>query len=217
MKNILIIIALASLLYSCKKSSSTGSANKITGKMVLCSNGVENPYLTNTVIDLFQQNYGSNNNSKVLASTTIDAQGNFSFSYNTSNGLDKLTIRETGGYGFNPVITGLPIQDIANLKVFYSARYNLVVNLNATKPYSNLDTLKVLKGDSTITLKRPGPFTNRRLFKINSFTVSPEMKFEKNIETIKASLNNTINLDKEFVVENSKLCGDTVYVNVDVR
>ena len=31
-----------------------------------------------------------------------------------------------------------------------------------------------------------------------------------------ASLNNTIDLSKGYAIDNRKLCGDTVYVNIDI-
>ena len=89
--------------------------------------------------------------------------------------------------------------------------------MNAIKPYTNLDTLYVLKGDFLNTLKIPGPFINRRLYRINSFPVLPEMIYGNNGDNVKASLNNNVDLTKGYVIENNKLCGDTVYVNIDVR
>ena len=215
MKNIFLIILIAFIATSCKKEGKT--TYTIKGQMLICINGVEKPYLINTAINLFQQKDGSNNKSKVLANTIIDANGNFIFTYNTNNSYDSLIIREGSGFGFNNIITDVPIKNINNLKVFYAARYNLVVSLNVLKPYTNLDTILVIKPDSIISMKIPGPFTNRRLFKLIDFPARPEMIYGKNEEIQKAYLNTNIDLSKSYVIENSKLCGDTVYVNIDVK
>jgi hypothetical protein len=65
-----------------------------------CNNEVLNPVFINEGIGLFQQKNGLNNNSKVLANTTTDTKGNFSFTYETDNTLDKLIIRASSGFWF---------------------------------------------------------------------------------------------------------------------
>ena len=217
MKNIFLIILIAFIAASCKKEGK--ETLTIKGQMLSCIDGVEKPYLTNTAIDLFQQKDGSNNKSKVLANTVIDANGNFIFTYNTTNSFDKLMIRASSGFGFGRIITEIPVQSISNLKIYFAATYNLVVSLNALKPYTSSDTLYILRPDTfPITIvKIPGPFINKRVFKVGRLPALPEMIYGKNEGIQNAYLNTNIDLSKSYVIENSKLCGDTVYVNIDVK
>ena len=215
MKNIVIFTAMALLINSCKKTPET--IYTLKGQIIGCINGNVTPNLKNTAIDLFQKNDGSNFNAKVLATTTTDANGNFAFAYSTTNGGDKLIVRTAAGFGFADLMTNIPIGDISNLKIYYSGGYNLVVGLNVTKPYNITDTLILVKPDSLRLIKIPGPFVSGRVFKINNRAVNPSLNYLINGDIIKCRLNNTIYLDKEFIIENNKLCGDTVYVNIDVR
>lgn len=202
------------LLSNCKKENTT---YKLKGQIVLCNNGLETSF-ANEEIDLFQTKGGSNNNSKVLGKTKTDAQGNFSFEYATNNIDDRLVVRVSTGSGFLNLISGIPADNISDLKVCYSARYNLVVGLNVTKPYTNNDTLYVENVLTQNNIKIAGPFTSKRLYVVGSKSVSSQMNYGGNIEKIRCSLNGTNDsFTKQFLVENSKLCGDTVYVNLDIK
>ena len=214
MKNIIIILTVSITIFSCKKASVT---HTIKGQFINCNNGVTTPTFVNTAIDLFQQKGGSNNNSKVLANTTTDAQGNFIFSYSTTNTRDKLIIRASSGFGFANLMEGIPLEDISNLKVNIPPLYNLVISLNVTNPFTNSDTLSVIRADSNIVKKIAGPFVSKRLFVWKNYGLLGTLNYGSNGAVLPAGLNNSLNFNKGYVIENSKLCGDTVYVNIDVR
>lgn len=204
------------IFYSCKKDKNSSNSHTIKGSFVNCNNGNSTYNYNNTVIDLFQQSNGSNNNSKVLANTSTDSQGNFTFNYNTSNIRDKLIIRTSTGFGFFKIIEGIPIEDLPNLKIF-TGNYGLVVSLNVTKPYTNNDTLVIIKPDSNLLKKYSGPFVSGRIFSCKNVGILGPVYYESNGAILQAGLNNFLDLNKSYVIENSKLCGDTVYVNIDVR
>ena len=212
-KNIIIILTVSITLFSCKKASLT---HTIKGQFINCSNNQSINY-DNTALDLFQQNNGSSNNSKVLANTTTDAQGNFTFSYSTTNTRDKLIIRASSGFDFASLMEGIPLEDISNLKVNIPPLYNLVISLNATNPFTNSDTLSVIRADSNIVKKIAGPFVSKRLFVWKNYGLLGTLNYGSNGAILQAGLNNSLNYNKGYAIENSKLCGDTVYVNIDVR
>ena len=214
MKNLKIIV-LSLIIFGCKKQSP--NTYTIKGQLLNCNNGVTTPTFVNTSIDLFQQNGGSNNNSKVLANTTTDAQGNFTFSYSTTNTRDKLIIRASSGFDFASLMEGIPLEDISNLKVNIPPLYNLVISLNVTNPFTNSDTLSVIRADSNIVKKIAGPFVSKRLFVWKNYGLLGTLNYGSNGAILQAGLNNSLNYNKGYAIENSKLCGDTVYVNIDVR
>ena len=215
MKNIIIILTVSITIFSCKKASVT---HTIKGQFINCNNGVTTPTFVNTAIDLFQQKGGSNNNSKVLANTTTDAQGNFIFSYSTTNTRDKLIIRASSGFGFLKIMEDIPLEDLTNLKVILPA-YNLVVKLNVIKPYTINDTLVYGKPNSGSDFKIAGPFVNGRLFKAENVLLTNTLKYSLNEYFVPYKINDpfgTFNR-QAYSIENSKLCGDTIFVNIDVR
>ena len=91
------------------------------------------------------------------------------------------------------------------------------MSLNVTNPFTNLDTLNIIRSDSNIVKKIAGPFTSRRVFVWKDYGLISNLNYGSNGAILPAGLNNTLNLNKGYVIENSKLCGDTVYVNIDVR
>ncbi|MCY7291047.1 MAG: hypothetical protein LH615_02585, partial [Ferruginibacter sp.] len=145
----------------------------------------------------------------------------------TDNNNDKLIIRESSGNGFNYLISNILVgQDISDIKIYLGGgRYNLVVGLNVTNAHTNLDTLYVKDFRGGIPtpqningLPVPGPFTNRRLY-YTSMSLSPNLIYGENVENIGCNLNRLTNnlFGKQFLIQNSKVCGDTVYVNLDIR
>lgn len=217
MKNLIIMVGLTLMINSCKKNED--STNTIKGQIFNCNNGVLIPNYLNRTIDLFQQKNGSNNDSKVLANTTTDAQGNFSFTYSTNNSSDKLMLRASSGFGFSTLMEEIPIEDINNLKVVLPA-YNLVVGLNVIKLYSNNDSLYITKPDSNSLFKIKGPFISGRLFTCKNVLLRGTLKYSSNEQKLSSGVyngNTGVDLSKIYLVENNKLCGDTVYVNIDVR
>ena len=217
MKNIIIILTVSITIFGCKKQSP--NTYTIKGQLLNCNNGVTTPTFVNTSIDLFQQNGGSNNNSKVLANTTTDAQGNFTFSYTTTNTFDKLIIRSSSGFGFLKIIEDIPLEDLTNLKVILPA-YNLVVGLNVIKPYTTNDTLYATRPDSNLIFRIVGPFVSGRLFRCKNVLLNKTLSFKTNEQKLSSGVYSGLfglDLSKNYLIENSKLCGDTVYVNIDVR
>ena len=216
MKNLYIIVSIIFIAVSCKKDSP--KLYTIKGQLLNCSNGITVPTFTNTTIDLFQLNNGSNNKSKVIASTTTDNQGNFTFSYYTNNKYDKLIIRTSSGFGFFKIMEGIPLKAIDNLKVILPA-YNLVVGLNVSKAYTSSDTLFYGKPVIANDFKLAGPFSTGRLFKSTNILFLNTLSYSDNEQFVSYRINNPFGAfnRKMFIIENSKLCGDTVYVNIDVK
>ena len=219
MKKYIILSIAIFILNSCKKATET--TYTIKGKFVKCTNGIETAMLPNEPIDLFQKNNGSNNNSKVIANTITNADGTFIFTYSSIHSQDKLLIRASSGFGFVSYIEGLPLlQDIPNLKIQTFSQYNLAVNLNVVKPYTNADTLFYGRPDIGTDIKIAGPFVTGRLFKIINAPLRSTLYYESNTEYIPFRINDPFGqfTRKEFTVNNSNLCGsDTVFVNIDVR
>ncbi len=200
---------------NCKKEN---TAYNLKGRIVLCYNtGVITPF-ANEPIDLFQTYNGGNYKSRVLGNTSTDAQGNFSFNYITDDRDEKLAIRASSGFGFIKIVKGIPVQNISDLKVYYSGRYNLVIGLNVTKPYTNSDTLYISDLINLGYIKKAGPFVSGRV-SVQPGVALNEPEYENNKGIIYSGLNSNTNLifNKEFIIENSKLCSDTVYVNLDIR
>ena len=216
MKNFIILLSSVFIFISCKKTIDSKTYT-IKGKFVKCTNGVETPMLINEPIDLFQKNNGSNNNSKVLANTNTDVNGNFIFTYTTKNIVDRLIIRASSGFGFADYMKDIPLENLENLKVYTPPLFNLVVSLNVIKAYTSNDTLSILKPDSNLIKKIVGPFVSGRVFNCKNVGIPNTYNYISNDLILQCGLNKFINLNKEYKVENNKLCGDTVYVNIDVR
>jgi hypothetical protein len=221
MKQIIFFLTLIILFTNCKKDKVT---HTIKGKYISCVNAIQTP-IANSGIDLFQQRDGSNYKSQVLGNTVTDAQGNFTFTYTTDNTRDLLIIRESSGFGFNRIIEDIPVgKDVNDIRILSNGGiYNLVVRINVIKTYINLDTLFVQDFRNTNPNVNPrglpiaGPFYNSRLYAV-SRSAYP-LKYNTNKDIIYYSLNNLSSnpFSKEFTIENSKLCGDTVYVNLDIK
>ena len=216
MKNILILISIILLVSNCKKEK---TQRIISGQILNCNNGVGAPDFKNIEINLFQQKNGSNNKSKVLANTTTDSDGNFTFYYNTENTYDKLKIRTSSGFGFFILLEDIPIEDIRNLKIIRPS-YNLVVSLNVTKPFTSNDTLFVSKPDSNTIFKIVGPFISGRIFKSKNVPLNGTLNYNENKQKITSGVYNSAtayDLSKFYNIEKNKFCIDTVYVNIDVK
>ncbi len=113
----------------------------------------------------------------------------------------------------------IPLENLENLKVILPA-YNLVVGLNVIKPYTSNDSLYITKPDSNTIFKIRGPFVSGRLFKSKNVLLSGTLKYGDNEQKISSGVyngNTGIDLSKSYTIENSKLCGDTVFVNIDLR
>ncbi len=108
--------------------------------------------------------------------------------------------------------------NIDNLKVILPA-YNLVVGLNVTKPYTSSDTPVYGRPDSGNDFKVAGPFVSGRLFKATNVLLRGNVKYSINEDFIPFKINNPFGVfeRKYYNIENTKLCGDTVYVNIDVK
>lgn len=215
MKNLIIILSLIVCFTSCKKVK---VSNSIKGQIVVCYSPTNQVSYANSKIELYQQNNGTNSKSQILATTTTDANGNFTFEYSTDNSNDNLIIRESSGFGFSNIMTGIPLKTMDNLKIYYSGRYNLVVSLNVTKPYTNNDTLYVANPKTLNYVKKAGPFFNGRYYFESSVPVKPDPNYSYNTENLRFVINNDNNsFNKDFQIETNKLCGDTVYVTLDIR
>ncbi len=214
MKNIITIFILLFFAF-CKKEK---IAYILKGQVVLCYSPTNQVGYKNKRIELFQQKNGIDRKGEIIGTTTTDSSGNFNFGYTTSNIIDKIKIRESSGFGISDIITAIPVKNIDNLKVYYSGRYNLVVSLNVIKPYTNNDTLFVSNLKNLTYIKRAGLFVNGRYYTEISVPIKPDINYEFNNEKLFYVLNNNDNtFIKDFKIENSKLCGDTVYVTLDIK
>ncbi len=117
------------------------------------------------------------------------------------------------------MLTEIKLQKLSdNLKIYYAGRFNLAVVLNVTNAYTISDTLYVNGYNLQAPLKFVGPFVNGRLFSAGGVTTSSEMLYPINNEILNYKIRNSgVIMSKEYTVPNSKLCGDTVYVNLDIR
>ena len=218
MKNLIFILSLAILLSSCKKEKLTYS---ITGQLVSCGS---TQYTANSYVDLFQQRNGGNYKSEIVATTTTDSEGKFSFTYIPNNNLDDvLILRQSSGNSFINLVEGIPIKNISDFKYYYSGfAYNLVVSLNVQKPYTANDTLYV-QSCSTVNpngIKIPGPFVSGRLFVVPGLALRPKVNYSGNTQNINAGLNSslsTVFAKDYFVPFPTKWGGDSIYVNLDIR
>ncbi len=215
MKKFIIFISIVALFTNCKKEKVSYT---IKGQVVLCFNGTQTPQ-ANKTIELYQQKNGTNVNAEVLSTTTTDNNGDFTFTYTTTNLSDGLIIRESSGFGYYNLIAGVPIININDMKIYYLGRYNLVVSLNVTKPYTNNDTLYVNNLKNLTYIKKAGPFTSGRIYKEGDVGFLEDRYYGGNKQTLYCGLNSLSNFifNKDFIIENSKLCGDTVYVSLDIK
>lgn len=216
MKKLILIILYSIFFGACKKDKM--STNMLKGQIIVCYSPINQIPYASSKIELYQQKNGTNINSQTLATTTTDVNGNFIFEYSTDNPNDNLTIRESSGFGISNIMTGIPLKNIDNLKIYYNGRYNLVVNLNVTKPYTNSDTLYISNPKTLNYVKKAGPFINGRYFVESGVSVKPDPNYGFNSENIRYVINNDNNsFNKDYQVETNKLCGDTVYVSLDIK
>jgi hypothetical protein len=216
MKNLIVFISIAVLFTNCKKEKVTYT---IKGQITICYSPTNQVSYANSKIDLFQQKNGTFSGAQTLANTTTDANGNFAFDYTTDNQNDNLIIRESSGFGYSNIMTGIPLKNIDDLKIYYNGRYNLVVSLNVTKLYTNSDTLSIRNLNGGINPKIAGPFVNGRIYKEVGIGFLRDIVYTGTEQTLNYRIYTSQNLDftKDFIVENSKLCGDTVYVSLDIK
>lgn len=204
-------------LGACKKDKIT--TNTIQGQIVVCYSPTNQVAYANSKIELYQQKDGTNIKAEILSTTTTDNIGNFTFTYATTNLSDKLIIRESSGFGYSNLITGIPIKDVNDLKVYFAGRYNLVVSLNVTKPYTTSDTLSIRNLNGGVNPKIAGPFRNGRIYKEVGIGFLRDIVYTGTEQTLNYRIYSSQILDfsKDFIVENNKLCGDTVYVSLDIK
>lgn len=215
MKNLIIFISIAILFTNCKKEKVTYT---IKGQIIICYSPTNQVSYANSKIDLFQQKNGTFSGAQTLANTTTDTNGNFTFDFTTDNQNDNLIIRESSGFGNSNIMTGIPLKNIDDLKIYYNGRYNLVVSLNVTKTYTNSDTLYISNPKTLNYVKKAGPFINGRYFVESGVSVKPDPNYEFNSENIRYVINNDNNsFNKDYKVVTNKLCGDTVYVSLDIK
>lgn len=214
MKNIILVIITISIICSCKKEK---VSYKLSGQLSSCFANVKRAY-ANEEIRLYQKNPGFfSNDDKALATTKTDNNGNFSFDYFAENTNNKVAIQASSGFGFNTLVSQIPVKNIDNAD-FYLGGYNLVVSLNVTKPYTNSDTLYVSNLKTLIFVKKAGPFVSGRYYVETNVPVKPEVNYEFNSEDLRYVINDNSNtFYTDFKIENNKLCGDTVYVTLDIK
>ena len=65
--------------------------------------------------------------------------------------------------------------------------------------------------------KITGPFNTGRVFVSKNVLLTETLKYGLNKAILQVGLNTFVNIDKEYFLEDSKLCGDTVFVTIDIR
>ena len=219
MKTIISLLSFTLIfIFGCKKEKVTYS---LTGQLVSCGS---TQYTANSYVDLFQQRNGGNYKSEIVATTTTDSDGKFSFTYTPNNNLDNvLILRQSSRFGFVNLVEGIPIKNIPDFKYYYSGSgYHLIVSLNVQKPYTANDTLYVYIPGSTAATeyKAAGPFVSGRIItKINQ-GFYPKVNYSGTEQTIRSGLliggNDVFN--KTYTVPFPTKCeGDSIYVNLDIR
>ncbi len=213
MKKIILFIIVAILFTNCKKEK---VAYTITGQFLPCTG-----YNNTDNYEIYQKKNGSKVNAEILATTKTDANGNFSFNYTTSNLNDKLTLRQSSGFGYSEIIAEINLGDISNL-IIGRPLYHLILSLNVTKPYTSNDTLFIRRATlyNPIDFKIAGPFTSGRLLsKINS-SYYPEVIFNGTFQVLECGMKtpNYNEFQKDYIVPRPTKCdGDSVYVTLDIK
>jgi hypothetical protein len=213
MKNIISILIIFLLLFSCKKEKVSYT---ITGRFLPCTG-----YNNTDNYEIYQKKNGSNVNAEILATTKTDANGSFSFTYITSNLNDKLTLRQSSGFGYSEILENIDLGDIPNL-IIGRPLYHLILSLNVTKPYTSNDTLFVLRATlyNPISFKIAGPFVSGRLLKIVNAGFYPSASYGNTRQLIEWGMKTPSYNDlttEYFVPMPTKCSGDSVYVSLDIK
>jgi hypothetical protein len=213
MKNIIILLAMSAIFFSCKKEK---VAYTITGQFLPCTG-----YNNTDIYEIYQKKNGSNVNAEILATTKTDANGNFSFTYTTSNLNDKLTLRQSSGFGYSEIIGEINLGDISNL-IIGRPLYHLILSLNVTKPYTSNDTLFIRRATlyNPIDFKIAGPFTNGRLLSKINLSYYPEVIFGGTFQVLEWGMKtpNYNEFQKDYNVPRPTKCsGDSVYLSLDIK
>lgn len=208
--DILILVLLLLSFQSCKKD---GPTFIVSGRLLEDCSMKPVP---NQSLDLFQEylmGLDGRLNGGILAQTTTDANGNFSFEFKDEHG-STYSIRRPAGLGYKKLIENIPQnQSIFNINVFKSLTSHIKVSLQVSNAYTTSDTLFITDfRNLSKKLKVAGPFLNGTLYTAEDFPILNN-NYAANIESIGYKINNANWTILPFTFNNC----DTTIINVPIK
>ena len=168
MKNLIIIIILISSLTNCKKILSVSEPEHyISGHLYNDCNGIP---IKNRGLYMYRE-AEIRGDETTKGTCTTDSTGYFKLDYKAlSNGIP-LEIRFANSNYAIVYLTGNPIVNIDNAKLYGISTCNITVKLNVTNPKTSGDTLYVTDFRNSSSLKIPGPFVSGTVYTANNFNL----------------------------------------------
>jgi len=211
----LTLTSIILLFSSCKDdidSPGDGPTYTITGKLYQdCSM----QSVANQAVDLFQE-YSTGVgglNGGILAQTTTDVNGKFTFNFKDMDGFTE-SIRIPAGQGYTKLLENIPQnQSISNIDVFISLTSNIQISLQVSNTYTSSDTLFITDfRNLSEKLKVAGPFLNGTLYTAINFPILNK-KYTGNGESLGYKINNGNWIILPFTFNNC----DTTIINVPIN
>ena len=216
------ILSLGFLLisfHSCKKgidSPGDGPTYTITGRLFQDCNMQP---VANQQVDLFQE-YSTGVgglNGGILAATTTDANGNFTFDFKDMDGFTE-SIRIPAGQGYTKLIENIPQnQSISNMEVYKTIYTNFQVYLNVFNPHPNTDTLVIANFETNTEMRIPCPLSSGILYTATNYQLLNVAYGDNNYKRITWYFNqyNGTLYEKTFKID--KFCNDTVFTTIEIN
>ena len=153
----------------------------VKGRILNSCNGV--PFANQEIA--LKQSSSLSGRGGVLNTTSTDANGYFTFTYNSSDCIDgeNMSINCSG-----PIIEYIPTQQNIEIGTFFSYGIaNFTISLVTSRPFTSADTLYYT--NYVYPLSNParikiGPFTNQVLDSIVSFSLGGPFKYGVNYSTL---------------------------------
>ena len=197
MKNLIIIIILISSLTNCKKILSVSEPEHyISGHLYNDCNGIP---IKNRGLYMYRE-AEIRGDETTKGTCTTDSTGYFKLDYKAlSNGIP-LEIRFANSNYAIIYLTGNPIVNIDNAKLYGISTCNITVKLNVTNPKTTNDTLYVNDyRNPAVNLKVAGPFTSGILYSAVNFNLLvPNYPINNLRLSYSFNLNATTAVDKYF-------------------
>lgn len=214
---IIIPSVILALFSSCKKNDD-GTSYSVSGTIYEDCNGQPAAGLS---IELLQDVSGNvltgQTSGGTLATTTTDANGNFSFEYNDQNPQEiSIISRESGNV--NHIMSGIPWR--TNLSGLIAYRHapttNIQVAVNVINAHTANDTLVIADYTTMDVLKIPGPFQSGILYTAVNFPLlTMEYNGEKKYLNWYFNQNTSTHQSQEFIV--NRFCSDTIKVVANIN
>ena len=173
MKNLIIGIALITMVGGCKKILNPSEPEHyISGHLYNDCSGTP---IKNRGLYIYREGLrGAGETTK--GTCTTDSTGYFKMDYRANNAGEPLELRFANSNYAIVYLPGNPIVNIDNAKLYGVTSSTNVIRLNVLTPYTSNDTLEITKG-TLPNLKFAGPFTNGILFTMQDFNLlTPQYK-----------------------------------------